>query len=194
MLLATCCENEIVGHVLACTKENIKSPNWRYRDQGSHIFAALHTKGRNFVWREAKIWELWSWCCRHSVWFHSYTLRSLVGKAMPALAELIYDVIRLHGLLGEFAKPSPKQSSTRFICIHCLKSEPRFAANVCWLFVGLPVAAYEAAETYNDTTSKTYCLFKYFELIFTNLLQITDRPDGSQANLRSAGGWYEAIM
>ena len=32
MLLATCCQDDIVPHVLPFVKENIKNNDWRYRD------------------------------------------------------------------------------------------------------------------------------------------------------------------
>lgn len=41
MLLATCCEDEIVGHVLPFVKENIDSANWRFRDAALMVFASI---------------------------------------------------------------------------------------------------------------------------------------------------------
>ena len=73
-----------------------------------------------------------------------------------------------------------------------LKAEPRVAANVCWAFTGLAEAAYDAADCYMDRTPDTYCLSQYFEFIIQRLLETTDRPDGVNANLRSAA--YEALM
>lgn len=73
-----------------------------------------------------------------------------------------------------------------------LKAEPRVAANVCWAFTGLAEAAYDAAESFGDGTPETTCLSQYFEYIVQQLLETTDRADGSQANLRAAA--YEALM
>jgi hypothetical protein len=47
MLLATCCEDDIVPFVLPFVKDNIKSADWRFRD------AALMAFG--------KMWLLWTW-------------------------------------------------------------------------------------------------------------------------------------
>lgn len=76
--------------------------------------------------------------------------------------------------------------------VKSLKSEPRVAANVCWAFIGLSEAAYEAAITNEGDTPETYALSPYFEIIITQLLEATDRSDGAQANLRGAA--YEALM
>lgn len=76
--------------------------------------------------------------------------------------------------------------------IQSLKAEPRVAANVCWAFIGLSDAAYEAAECTDGETPETYCLSPYFEYIINQLLETTDRQDGNQANLRAAA--YEALM
>jgi len=38
MLMATCCEDDIVGHVLPFVKDNIGSPDWRYRDAAVMAF------------------------------------------------------------------------------------------------------------------------------------------------------------
>lgn len=67
MLLAQCCENEIVPHVLPFVKENIKSTNWRFRD------AALMSFGSILGGLETD------------------TLKPLVEQAIPTLIELMYD-------------------------------------------------------------------------------------------------------
>lgn len=67
MLLATCCEDEIVPHVLPFIKDNIESPNWRYRD------AAVMTFGSVLNGLETN------------------TLKPLVEQAMPTLIRLMYD-------------------------------------------------------------------------------------------------------
>lgn len=67
MLLATCCEDEIVGHVLPFVKENIDSPNWRYRDAALMVFASILGG------------------------IDAQTLKPLVEQAMPKLIQLMYD-------------------------------------------------------------------------------------------------------
>lgn len=41
MLLATCCEDDIVPHVLPFIKEHIKNPDWRYRDAAVMAFGSI---------------------------------------------------------------------------------------------------------------------------------------------------------
>lgn len=41
MLMATCCEDDIVPHVLPFVNDNIKQPNWRYRDAAVMAFGKI---------------------------------------------------------------------------------------------------------------------------------------------------------
>ncbi|XP_017769525.1 PREDICTED: importin subunit beta isoform X3 [Nicrophorus vespilloides] len=181
MLLATCCEDEIVPHVLPFIKENIKSENWRFRDASLMVFGAILGG------------------------LESSTLKPLVEQAMPTLIELMYDnsVIvrdtaawtfgRICEIIPEVAINEPFLKPLLESFIRALKTEPRVAANVCWSFTGLAEAAYEAADISEETGQPdTYVLSQYFEFIIQNLLETTDRADGGQANLRPAA--YEALM
>ncbi len=38
MLMATCCEDDVVPHVLQFVKDHIGSPDWRYRDAAVMTF------------------------------------------------------------------------------------------------------------------------------------------------------------
>ncbi|XP_043642139.1 importin subunit beta [Drosophila teissieri] len=180
MVLATCCEDEIVPHVLPFIKENIESPNWRFRD------AAVMTFGSVLNGLETN------------------TLKPLVEQAMPTLIRLMYDssVIvrdttawtfgRICDIIPEAAINKTYLQTLLECFVKSLKSEPRVAANVCWAFIGLSDAACEAAVTTEGETPETYALSPYFEYIITQLLETTDRSDGAQANLRGAA--YEALM
>eukprot|EP00099_Drosophila_melanogaster_P005270 NP_001246108.1 female sterile (2) ketel, isoform D [Drosophila melanogaster] len=180
MVLATCCEDEIVPHVLPFIKENIESPNWRFRD------AAVMTFGSVLNGLETN------------------TLKPLVEQAMPTLIRLMYDssvIVRdtIAWTFGRICDIIPEAAinetylQTLLECfVKSLKSEPRVAANVCWAFIGLSDAAWEAAVTNDGETPETYALSPYFEYIITQLLETTDRSDGAQANLRCAA--YQALM
>ncbi|KAG4072406.1 hypothetical protein HA402_004338 [Bradysia odoriphaga] len=180
MLLATCCEDEIVGHVLPFVQENIDSPNWRFRDAALMVFASILGG------------------------IEPQTLKPLVEQAMPKFIQLMYDqsVIvrdsaawtfgRICEIIPEAAINDHYLKPMLEAFISGLKAEPRVAANVCWAFTGLSDAAYEAAEAYNENSPETYCLSPFFEYIINQLLEATDRPDGAQANLRGAA--YEALM
>lgn len=41
MLLATCCEDDVVPHVLPFIKEHIENPDWRYRDASVMAFGSI---------------------------------------------------------------------------------------------------------------------------------------------------------
>ncbi|XP_049318405.1 importin subunit beta [Bactrocera dorsalis] len=180
MLLATCCEDEIVPYVFPFIKDNIESPNWRFRD------AAVMTFGSILSGLETN------------------TLKPLIEQAMPTLIHLMYDecVIvrdttawtfgRICDIVPEAAINKTYLNTLLECFIKGLKAEPRVAANVCWAFIGLSDAAYDAAELNEGETPETYCLSPYFEYIITQLLETTDRQDGTQANLRAAA--YEALM
>ncbi|ERL93500.1 hypothetical protein D910_10789 [Dendroctonus ponderosae] len=184
MLLATCCEDEIVPHVLPFIKDNIRSENWRFRDASLMAFGSILGGLENA------------------------TLKPLVEQAMPTLIERMYDssvIVRdtAAWTFGRICEVIPEAAiSETFLkpllesLITGLKAEPRVAANVCWAFSGLAESAYEAASNEiaggDDTTPETYCLSQYFEFIVQRLLETTDRPDGAQANLRPAA--YEALM
>lgn len=180
MLLATCCEEEIVPHVLPFIKDNIVSANWRYKDAALMVFGAI------LGGLDAK------------------TLNPLVEQAMPKLIELMYDnsvIVRdtAAWTFGRICELIPDSVISEVYLkpmlesfMHGLKSEPRVAANVCWAFTGLSEAALDAADPYPDEPPKTYILTPYFEHIVTQLLETTDRQDGNVANLRTAA--YEALM
>ncbi|CAH1118453.1 unnamed protein product [Phaedon cochleariae] len=181
MLLATCCEDEIVQHVLPFIKDNIKSDNWRFRDASLMAFGSILGG------------------------LESATLKPLVEQAMPTLIELMYDssvIVRdtAAWTFGRICEIIPEAAINESCLkplleslITGLKAEPRVAANVCWAFSGLVEAAYEAADVSDESgTPDTYILSQYFEFIIQRLLETTDRPDGAQANLRPAA--YEALM
>lgn len=180
MLLASCCEENIVPHVLPFVTENIKNPDWRFRD------AALMAFGSILGGLEPS------------------TLKPLVEQAMPTLIELMYDVSvvvrdtaawtfgRICEIIPEAAINETYLKPLLESLANGLHAEPRVAANVCWAFTGLAEASYEAAEIESGQQPETYCMSAFFDYIVQKLLETTDRPDGSQANLRSAA--YEALM
>ncbi|XP_064172369.1 importin subunit beta-1 [Anguilla rostrata] len=181
MLLATCCEDDVVPHVLPFIKEHIKHPDWRYRDASVMAFGSI-LEGPELN-----------------------QLKPLVIQAMPTLIELMKDpsvvvrdttawtVGRICELLPEAAINEVYLAPLLQCLIEGLGAEPRVASNVCWAFSSLAEAAYEAADAAEDQEEpSTYCLSSSFEIIVQKLLETTDRPDGHQNNLRSAA--YEALM
>lgn len=178
MLLATCCEEEIVPHVLPFVKTHIKSPNWRFRDAALMSFGSI-LGGIN-----------------------EQTAKPLVEQALPTLIELMYDesvTVRdttawVFGRVYELV-PAAAISETYLkplleALVRGLKAEPRVAANVCWAFTNLVAAAADTDN--NESMQETNCLSQYFEFIVQQLLETTQRQDCGLANLRAAA--YEALM
>jgi len=181
MLLATCCEDDIVPHVLPFVKDNIKNQDWRLRDAAIMAFGSI-LEGPD-----------------------PNNLKTMVEQAMPTLIEALGDgsvVVRdtAAWTLGRVCELIPDAACNDTYLklllealVHSLKGEPRVASNVCWALSSLAEAAYEQADTGDlDGEPPTYCLSAYFDPLVDVLLQTTDRADGSQCNLRNAA--YEALM
>ncbi|XP_013779228.1 importin subunit beta-1-like isoform X1 [Limulus polyphemus] len=181
MLMATCCEDDVVPHVLPFVKENIVNPSWRYRDAAVMAFGCI-LEGPD--------------PCQ---------LKPIVEQAMPMLIELMSDqsvvvrdtvawtIGRVCELISEAVINENYLKLLLETLVKGLAAEPRVASNVCWAFNSLAEAAYDAADVPNEGAEpQTYCLSDYFEIIVFKLLETTERPDGSQANLRSSA--YEALM
>ncbi|XP_035206788.1 importin subunit beta-1-like isoform X2 [Stegodyphus dumicola] len=181
MLMAACCEDDIVPHVLPFVKNNIKHHDWRYRDAAVMAFGCI-LEGPD-----------------------PSNLKPVVEQAMPMLIELMSDesvVVRdtVAWTIGRVCELNPEAAVNESYLkpllealVKGLAAEPRVASNVCWAFSSLAEAAFEAAEVTDENQEpNTYCLSECFEVIVGKLLETTERPDGNQANLRNAA--YEALM
>ena len=69
MLMATCCEDDVVPHVLPFVQENIKSPDWKCRDAAVMAFGKLASQIRLDI-------NVWSRC---GSLFISYVISDLCG-------------------------------------------------------------------------------------------------------------------
>ncbi|GAB1607726.1 importin subunit beta-1 isoform X1 [Argonauta hians] len=182
MLMATCCEDDVVGHVLPFVKEHIVHTDWRFRDAAVMAFGSiLEGPDRN-------------------------KLKPIVEQAMPMLINLLKDrsvvvrdttawaVGRVCEILPEAVINNTCLPPLLEALVQGLEAESRVAHNVCWAISGLAEAAYEiAADAAEENVEpETYCLSYYFDGIVTKLLETTDRPDANQHNLRNAA--YEALM
>ncbi|XP_074598648.1 importin subunit beta Fs(2)Ket [Brevipalpus obovatus] len=179
MLMSSCCEDAIIQHVLPFVNQNIRNPEWRYRDAAVMAFGSI-LEGPDPA-----------------------TLKPIVESALPTLIELMKDpsvvvrdtvawaIGRICDLIPDAVLAAPLESLVETL-LRSLNSEPRVAANVCWAFNSLAEAAYEHQEAQDSKEPDTYKLSRYFEFIVTELLKTTERADANQANLRSAA--YEALI
>ncbi|XP_052080885.1 importin subunit beta-1-like isoform X2 [Mytilus californianus] len=181
MLMATCCEDDVVPHVLPFVQKHIRDQDWRYRDAAVMAFGSV-LEGPD-----------------------PQKLKPIVEQAMPMLIELLKDssvvvrdtaawtVGRVCELLPDSVIDEKTLNPLLIALVEGLTAEPRVASNVCWAFSSLAEAAYDNAETTDENAEpNTYCLSSYFESVVDKLLQTTDRADGNQHNLRNAA--YEALM
>nr|XP_037268214.1 importin subunit beta-1-like isoform X1 [Rhipicephalus microplus] len=181
MLMASCCEDDMISHSLPFVREHIKHPDWRYRDAAVMTFGCLLEGPDPAILKplvEQAMPTLIELMCDQSV-----VVRDTVAWTIGRVCEIIPEAVVAENYLGPLLQALVKG----------LGAEPRVAANVCWAFNSLAEAAFEAADTPGDGSEpETYCLSEYFEVIVSKLLETTERADGGQANLRSAA--YEALM
>ena len=179
MLMATCCEDSIVPHVLPFVNENIRHNDWRYREAAVMAFGSI-LEGPDPT-----------------------NLQPIVEQALPMLINLMSDtsvVVRdtVAWSLGRICETIPNAVLGANLepllntLVGGLSSEPRVAVNICWAFNSLAEAAYQAVQRSEDEEPPTYPLSGYFNVIVAKLLETTERSDCSQSNLRFAA--YEALM
>ncbi|GFS20487.1 importin subunit beta-1, partial [Elysia marginata] len=181
MLMATCCEDDVVGHVLPFVQNNISHDDWRHRDAAVMAFGSV-LEGPD-----------------------PEKMKEIVEQAMPKLIDLLKDssvvvrdtaawtVGRVCEILPESVFHEKILKPLLVALVEGLSSEPRVASNVCWAFSSLAEAAYENADQpEDDSEPDTYCLSECFETVVDKLLVTADRHDGNQHNLRNAA--YEALM
>ena len=182
MLLSTCVEDDIIGHVMPFINEHIKSTNWQFRDAAVMAFGSI-IEGPSVE-----------------------KLKPIVEQAMGMFIELLKDssvIVRdtAAWTIGRICETVPEavinektlQPLLEGLVVG-LNAEPRVATNACWALSSIAVAAMDLARPQEDEeiTPDTYCLSQYFEPIVEKLLATTERADGNQNNLRSAA--YEALM
>lgn len=181
MLMATCCEDDIINHVIPFVTENIRHEDWRYRDAAVMAFGSI-LEGPD-----------------------PNTLKQLVDQAFPMLIESLKDpsvivrdtaawtIGRVCEILPDAVINERYLNPLLMALVEGLEGEPRVASNVCWAFSSLAEAAFEHADQPEDGSDPaTNCLSPYFNQIVQKLLQTADRTDANQNNLRNAA--YEAIM
>lgn len=180
MLLAQCCEDDVLPFVVDFSFTNIEKDDWKSRDAAVMAFGSI-LEGPD-----------------------PNALKPYATMAMPMLIKLMKDqsvVVRdsVAWTLGRICEILPQVAIENYLqslietLLEGLDAEPRVAANVCWAFNSLGEAAYDAAPVPDDEEEpQTYALSVYFSQIVEKLLGVTDRPDAGQGNLRSAA--YEAVM
>ncbi|KAL9958290.1 hypothetical protein ACROYT_G035289 [Oculina patagonica] len=179
MLLAQCCESEIIPYVTDFIMENIKSVDWKRRDAAVMAFGAiLEGPEPTALQQYAAV--------------ATPTLISLMGDESVVVRDSVaWTLGRICEIIPQVVLENNLETLVATL-LNGLDTEPRVAANICWAFNSLGEAAYDAAVSDDDDEPPTYALSNYFEKIVAKLLEVTDRPDANQGNLRSSA--YEAVM
>ena len=180
MLLANCCEDAIIPHIVPFVQQNIQNQDWRRRDAAVMAFGSM-LDGPD----PDKLKDIVRQAFPHLILLMNDphvavrdTTAWTIGRACEAVPDLILDQNFLNPLLE--------------MLLRSLSAEPRVAGNVCWAFNSLAEAAFEKADKDEDEVPATYILSPYFQMIVDRLLETTMRDDAGTANLRSSA--YEAVM
>ena len=187
MLLANCCENAIVGHVVPYIFQNVTSEDWRRRDAAVMTFGSILDGPDQTTLQPIAIQIV-----PYLITFMqdaSIVVRDSSAWAIGKLCDTVPStVLNLpHNVLDTLVNALANN----------LKSESRVASNVCWAINSLITAAGESAREGldDDVHPPTFLLSEYLPSIFQGLLNTTDRqenPKDQEHNLRSAA--YEALM
>lgn len=186
MLLANCCENAIVGHVLPYINQNVQSNDWRRKDAAVMTFGSI-LDGPD----QATLQPIAVSIVPYLIKFmqdQSVVVRDSAAWAIGKLCDTVPDAVLS---LPDFLKLLVEALTVN------LDSEPRVASNVCWAINSLVTAAGDSArETIpHGSHPDTFLLSSYYPNIIVGLLRTTERPDNSrdqEHNLRSAA--YESLI
>lgn len=180
MLLATCCENDIIPHVVPFINEQISNADWRYRDAAVMALGSI-LEGPSPD-QLSPILEQGMPTFIKLLKDESVIVRDTTAWAIGRICELIPDVVISEKFLMVLLDAM----------VESLTAEPRVATNICWAFSSLAEASYESVSTENGEEPETYPMSQVYDYVIEKLLQTTDRTDGHQNNLRSSA--YEAVM
>ncbi|KAJ1646176.1 karyopherin Kap95 [Coemansia asiatica] len=153
-LLAQTIGNDIVAPVIPFVEQNIRNPDWHYREAAVMSFGSI-LEGPN-----------------------PEVLTPLVSQALPVLIEMVKDQVlqvkdsaawtlgRVCDLLIDCIQLDVHLENLIRALVAGLEDNPRIVANCCWAIMNL-------TEQLGGNDADTYALSQYFEPIITTLLRIT---------------------
>ncbi|UJR09591.1 hypothetical protein I4U23_013826 [Adineta vaga] len=181
MLLSNCAENAITQYVFPFVSANINHADWKFREAAVMAFGSI-LEGPDVA-----------------------SIKPVAEQAVPFLLKLLQDpniavrdttawtIGRIFEFVSQAVMTDELLRAIGQALVNGLNDVPRVATNICWSFSSLARAAYDYAEhSEDDETPTTYLLSPFFDEIVNKLVATTDRPDGTQSNLRNAA--YEALM
>ncbi|KAJ1801465.1 karyopherin Kap95 [Coemansia sp. RSA 2399] len=154
-LLAQTIGNDIVAQVIPFVEQNIRNPDWHYREAAVMSFGSI-LEGPD-----------------------SSVLTPLVSQALPVLIEMVKDneiqvkdsaawtIGRVCDLLVECIQMDVHLHNLVSALVSGLEDSPRIVANCCWAIMNL-------AEQIGGAGDETCSLSPFFEGIVTTLMRITE--------------------
>ena len=170
-LFAQCVHQEIVPPVVPFVEQNIRNPDWRFREAAVMAFGSILEGPSGQI------------------------LQPLVSQALPVIIELMRDpVVQVKdtaawtlGRISDLHVDSIHAENFQpFITslVQGLQDSPRVATNCAWSIMNL-------AQQMNGAEMQTYQLSAYFEGVASALLACAERQDSTESNLRTSA--YEAL-
>jgi len=181
MLLASCCGNDVVDHVLPFVTSNIQQADWKLRDAAVMAFGSV---------LEGPDPEKIANPVKEAI---ALLIALMKDPNMTVRDSVAWTLTRICEQVPEAALNNDHIENFLNALIENLDSEPRVANNVCWAFSALADAAYENAPCPDDDSEPvTYILSDKFSFIISKIIATGDRGDAHLSNLRSSA--YEAVM
>mmetsp|Transcript_16497 Transcript_16497/g.27260 ORF Transcript_16497/g.27260 Transcript_16497/m.27260 type:complete len:855 (+) Transcript_16497:110-2674(+) len=173
-LVANTVGSEVVQYVMPFVQQNIKNPDWHFRESATLSFGSI-LEGPDKA-----------------------NMTPLINEAIPILIQALTDSNILVkdttawtlGRICDFHATSiqkaylPTMMDAFVVALH-KDNEPRVAGNICWAIHNFA----QAFEDHADDPSND--LSPFFIGLVKELLDVTERDDAAESNLRSSA--YEAI-
>ncbi|CAD5206634.1 unnamed protein product [Bursaphelenchus okinawaensis] len=182
MLMAQCCQDDVISPTLPFISENFSNPDWHRREAAVMAFGSIldgpdPSTLSNLV-QQAILPLIERVCDEH------LAVRDTAIWAIGRVCEICVDLVSNEEVLQRLL---PALFTT-------LQQAPRIASNSCWTISSLVKAIYQTAVQ-NGTDSSgepdTFMLSSVYQQMIQELIKTSERVDAN-VNLRNAA--YEALM
>eukprot|EP01130_Rhizamoeba_saxonica_P006016 TRINITY_DN2383_c0_g1_i1.p1 TRINITY_DN2383_c0_g1~~TRINITY_DN2383_c0_g1_i1.p1 ORF type:complete len:876 (+),score=186.89 TRINITY_DN2383_c0_g1_i1:279-2630(+) len=168
-LIAVTVEDNILQHVMPFIEQHINSENWRFKEAAILAFGCILEGPTKYI-------------------------KDTIIKALPVLINHLQTSTDIavkdtaSWTIGNVVKNHPSTISKNvedllsIMCLVAKTDQPRVASNACWVI-------HNIALEFKKSLSNPFV--KHFDEVAGTLLQVSDRNDANEANLRT--GAYEAL-
>uniref|UniRef100_A0A1I7S7A1 Importin N-terminal domain-containing protein n=1 Tax=Bursaphelenchus xylophilus TaxID=6326 RepID=A0A1I7S7A1_BURXY len=182
MLLAQCCQDDVIAPTLPFISENFANPDWHRREAAVMAFGSIldgpDPSTLSALVQQAIIPLIDRVCDSH------LAVRDTAIWAIGRVCEICVDLVSNQEVLQRLL---PALFST-------LQQVPRIASNSCWTISSLVKAIYQTAvQNGTDASGEpdTFMLSSVYQQMVQELIKTSERQDAN-VNLRNAA--YEALM